>query len=213
MVRNDEGFCRRCGKMAQCVDHIIPIAEGGTDDRHNLQALCNQCHSKKTRREQMRYAEKNNPPEGMPSQKIGGGVPIVYLVCGPPGSGKTTYCLEHMREGDVVVDMDAIAQALMGNGGGWRSDAVLHIALAMKEQAIQSIPTSGVPCAWVIDMGARREDREGMAASLNAEIIILDVEASTCMERIKNDPPRKNMPRDWGPLVEKWWMDYDATRQ
>ena len=33
---------------ANQVDHIIPKAEGGTDDESNLQSLCALCHSEKT---------------------------------------------------------------------------------------------------------------------------------------------------------------------
>lgn len=43
--------CERCGDKAECVDHRIPKARGGTDTRDNLQALCNSCHSAKTNRE------------------------------------------------------------------------------------------------------------------------------------------------------------------
>ena len=46
--------CEGCAglRKAQEVDHIIPLSRGGTDDAHNLQALCVECHAKKTRREQ-----------------------------------------------------------------------------------------------------------------------------------------------------------------
>ncbi len=30
------------------VDHILPLAQGGTHDRSNLQGLCHSCHSSKT---------------------------------------------------------------------------------------------------------------------------------------------------------------------
>jgi len=42
--------CVVCGKPATDVDHIIPRREGGTDQWHNLQALCHECHSSKTAR-------------------------------------------------------------------------------------------------------------------------------------------------------------------
>ncbi len=47
---NSEPLCRMCrdiGKttLASCVDHIIPIRDGGTDARDNLQSLCATCHS------------------------------------------------------------------------------------------------------------------------------------------------------------------------
>lgn len=35
-------------EAATQVDHIVPRRAGGTDDDHNLQALCARCHSRKT---------------------------------------------------------------------------------------------------------------------------------------------------------------------
>lgn len=34
--------------MAEVVDHITPLTAGGTNDESNLQALCKQCHDRKT---------------------------------------------------------------------------------------------------------------------------------------------------------------------
>lgn len=49
----DNYTCRACGLITKSleVDHIINIAEGGTDDDSNLQALCIPCHKAKTARE------------------------------------------------------------------------------------------------------------------------------------------------------------------
>lgn len=44
----DEPLCQRCGGAANVVDHIIPKAQGGTDDEENLQSLCESCHNRKT---------------------------------------------------------------------------------------------------------------------------------------------------------------------
>jgi 5-methylcytosine-specific restriction endonuclease McrA len=35
-----------CTGMATTVDHVRPVAEGGTDDRVNLRAACPQCNSR-----------------------------------------------------------------------------------------------------------------------------------------------------------------------
>jgi 5-methylcytosine-specific restriction protein A len=45
--------CRRTGavRAADEVDHVIPLARGGTDDPSNLQAIARECHRMKTRRE------------------------------------------------------------------------------------------------------------------------------------------------------------------
>ena len=37
------------------------------------------------------------------------------VITGPPGSGKTTWVKENMKDGDIVLDLDAIKAALLGN--------------------------------------------------------------------------------------------------
>ncbi|MCL4822053.1 MAG: HNH endonuclease [Vicinamibacteria bacterium] len=51
-VLREEGSCRRCGSSGRpTVDHIVPKAEGGTDERSNLQRLCSGCQQSKAGRE------------------------------------------------------------------------------------------------------------------------------------------------------------------
>lgn len=41
--------CVQCeSKVRRQVDHIVPVAEGGSDELDNLQVLCFKCHKKKT---------------------------------------------------------------------------------------------------------------------------------------------------------------------
>ncbi|WP_221899405.1 HNH endonuclease [Xanthomonas sp. GW] len=40
------------------VDHILNVAEGGTDDDANLQAICTDCHGAKTQAEARRGAAR-----------------------------------------------------------------------------------------------------------------------------------------------------------
>lgn len=42
-------MCEHCGGVANQVDHIVPIEDGGLPfDMDNLQSLCQRCHSAKT---------------------------------------------------------------------------------------------------------------------------------------------------------------------
>lgn len=48
--------CQRQGivRLATQRDHIVPLAEGGTDDDDNVQGLCDACHEMKSKHESAR---------------------------------------------------------------------------------------------------------------------------------------------------------------
>ena len=53
ILARDAGLCQVCLRTglltpAQEVDHIKPRSKGGTHDERNLQAICRECHVKKT---------------------------------------------------------------------------------------------------------------------------------------------------------------------
>lgn len=59
VMQRDAGLCQPCIRLghtspAHAVDHVIPKAEGGTDDERNLQAICKPCHAAKTAEESKR---------------------------------------------------------------------------------------------------------------------------------------------------------------
>lgn len=56
ILLRDQYTCRACGHVTKDleVDHIINVAEGGSDDDSNLQALCVPCHQEKTATEAAR---------------------------------------------------------------------------------------------------------------------------------------------------------------
>ena len=68
----DHGLCQSCLAMGQLTpvgdkpysawcDHIVPKAEGGTDDDSNLQTLCRTCHTEKTNAEKARGVARSAP--------------------------------------------------------------------------------------------------------------------------------------------------------
>lgn len=70
-LARDRHTCRTCGDTATEVDHIINLAQGGTHDPVNLQALCTPCHRAKTETEALTarkaaWAARYHPRETHP---------------------------------------------------------------------------------------------------------------------------------------------------
>ncbi len=57
VASNQHWKCNRCKHTLDYtyeVDHIKPLYQGGTNDLHNLQALCRNCHGRKTAEDTLR---------------------------------------------------------------------------------------------------------------------------------------------------------------
>lgn len=59
VMKRDQYLCQLCkqkGRITEAteMDHIVNVAEGGTDDESNLQALCTPCHDAKSQAEARR---------------------------------------------------------------------------------------------------------------------------------------------------------------
>lgn len=52
VLARDKFTCRKCGVKGKDIilecDHVIPLADGGSNDLDNLQTLCVKCHDVKS---------------------------------------------------------------------------------------------------------------------------------------------------------------------
>lgn len=46
VLQRDGHRCQQCGGPATEVDHLIPVADGGSDVIANLQSVCSDCHDR-----------------------------------------------------------------------------------------------------------------------------------------------------------------------
>lgn len=62
----------------------------------------------------------------------------LYLVIGPPASGKTTWVSQQAKQGDIVIDYDAIAAALTPGDGHDQPQHVKSVTKAARQAAIDT---------------------------------------------------------------------------
>jgi 5-methylcytosine-specific restriction protein A len=220
-------LCAECLKTGrptpatQC-DHIKPKSLGGTDDLDNLQALCGPCHDAKTAQE--RDAEQAKlKAEGKPTigadgwanipKRWGYSIPRgvrpsgckVYIIAGPPASGKRTYVANNAGPRDKVIDLDEIKQRI--GGKPWDDDpGVVKRALHYRDMAIRGLADRVGGTAWLIISGKTKAERAEWLEALgpNAELITIDATADECIDRINADPRRKAVAAVTIKVAREW---------
>lgn len=121
-VVREQPMCAICRlRLTQIVDHIVPAGVVVTQAvaskkfpfdgvagffwRPNLQGLCRSCHAIKTLCDKGRMGTMLKELEPRAN---------TTLVCGLPGSGKTTFVHEALQPGDTYWDYDEVMQSLSG---------------------------------------------------------------------------------------------------
>lgn len=112
---------------------------------------------------------------------------MITVVTGPPCSGKTTYVRDHARPGDIVIDYDAIAQALGAPDGHDHDPRLSEITAAAWSAAVARLVT-GYPAstAWIID-SRPTTDRQFRYRRARAKIISLAAPADELHRRADAD--------------------------
>lgn len=120
----------------------------------------------------------------------------VTLVTGPPASGKTTYVQTHAQPGDLVVDLDAIAQALGSPDTHDHPEQLKPFIFEARDAVIERIGRdASVARAWLIAVNPTDRD-----LALATDVVTLDVDAETCKARAQE----AGRPARWLDLIDQW---------
>lgn len=199
------GICERCGRPGEEVHHKIYLTPENIHDpeivygEDNLELLCRDCHFDEHRKTnplsnnfKKRVRLTNNgmyfDDEGNPQSVRR------WLVCGAPGSGKTTYVMEHMICSDLVIDLDMIGQALSFQAKGRLPDNLIETVISVRNHLYQLIESDKIDARniWIIAMLPKQKEREMIAEKLKASIIAIEVDYQTCLERAMMDENRED---------------------
>ena len=159
---HDNPLCVECHKVgayeaATVVDHIVPF-RGNEElqwNRNNWQSLCKPHHDWKTLTEDV------------------GSEGFRAVVCGPAGSGKTTFVESIRKPGDCVFDLDKIAEVIFQMPNYSRPVAVANVLRELRSWLVGYIAKGRIPGSVYV-IAADRRDADKIAKQLDARVI--DVE-------------------------------------
>jgi hypothetical protein len=163
----------------------LPWSLGGRDTLANLRPACKRCNSRRQNR------------------VISGIGCTINVLIGPPGSGKSTYVAEHAGPDDVVIDLDAIARALMPvqpTRTHSYPQHVRHVAIGARKAAIDRatrLAFGGV--VWLIH-SVPSEATMGEYRALRYNVITIDPGREVVEQRVASE-----RPAFVGVAVAKWY--------
>jgi 5-methylcytosine-specific restriction protein A len=179
---------------ATVVDHIIPH-KGDYElfwDKDNWQPLCKKCHDKKTFTE----TRPNYIPLALYYPQIEKPISNVTLVCGSPGSGKTTYINNNKSDGDLVIDIE----------NKILTKANLKTQLIERNKLLRELSKIKYNHVWVSAAAPTKKVRSHWIRQLNPiETIVLLPSIETLKNQIMNDSNRKD--KDKFIMIAKNWHE------
>ncbi|MGJ9381795.1 hypothetical protein [Salipaludibacillus sp. CF4.18] len=178
--------------------HTVELTPENVHD-HNIslnpdkiEIVCFDCHNK----EHKRFGYK--------------GAKEVYLVYGPPMSGKTTFVKHQVERGDIVVDIDSLYSAVSMLPDYDKPDNLYNNVIGIHSQLLDNIKTRYGKWhnAWIIGGYADKYKRERLANDLGAELIYCEVDREECIRRLEHDEVRQYRKDEWKGYIDKWFESY-----
>ena len=154
-----------------------------------------------------RRAAERTLPLGMRPSRI----PLV-IVCGAPGSGKSTYVATHAGPRDLVIDLDVIRSRLAATSIHAEASRYTGRALEERNRLLAGLSTNRRhERAWFIFGGAKPAERRHWADMLGAERVhVMETPEAECIRRIKADPTRRGREEQMAQWVRAWFAAQPA---
>lgn len=185
-------ICQHCGKPIlnkyDCIGHHVkPLTEANVNDYavslnpDNVALVHHRCHNEIHKR-------------------FGSYTRHIYIVYGSPCSGKTTFVNDRALKDDLIIDIDRIYSAINNE----RSNRVYDNVMQVYRLLVDMVKTRNGRWvnAWIIRGFPLKAERERLAEALDAELVYIDTDKDTCLERAYN------RAEGYDKFVHDWWNKF-----
>lgn len=130
----------------------------------------------------------------------------IYLVYGPPSSGKTTYVNAHAGENDLIVDMDLIYKGISKNPLYHKPGGLLKNALGVRDYLLKQIELGigNWENAFIVGGYPNYKKRNKLAKKMNAEQVFINTPIEICLTRCKT--------KDYERYIYEWFNEFNRGK-
>lgn len=131
----------------------------------------------------------------------------VYIVYGPPLSGKHSFVRQQIKRGDLVIDIDALYQAVSGLPWYDKPNNIYRNVMAAHDALIDNVKTrfGKWSNAYIIGGYPEKYKREAIADSLGAEFVYCKATQDECIARLMADDARQCRQDEWKGYIQDWF--------
>lgn len=191
--------CERCSKV--CIDtsklvghHKIELTEQNVHDLDvvfnpiNIEIICSDCHNKEHRRFEGKAARK------------------IYIIYGPPLSGKRALVNQLSTYGDLILDLDSIYQCISGQEMYHNPNNLRFNVFSIRDKILDMIKTryGNWYDAYIIGGYPSKAERERLQKELSAELIYCEASRQECYERLVVN----GRGGQWCKYIDKWFDEF-----
>lgn len=140
--------------------------------------------------------------------KLAHGRRSVYIVYGSPMAGKTSYVNSVKAEGDLIIDMDSIWQCVSGADRYIKPQRLNAVVFGVRDYLLDCVKYRRGKWlnAYIIGGYPLISERERLAKDLSAELIFIDTDYDTCVNRLVECTDRDK--KVWEQYISEWWEKY-----
>lgn len=221
-------LCNRCNERpGKIVHHKIPITPNNINDPYitlsfnNLEYLCQDCHSEEhLRRGALKKDVEFDSDGNLIKRNIGNSNNIylpniikpinkeIYIVCGAPGSGKSTYVNANAKTDDLVIDLDKIIMQYTNKPLYSNTEKYINVAIEKRNEILNSINSYKSKRVWFIVSAPTSSERKHWKEQLGGTVILLNTSKEECYRRLENDNMRSNNVMKYKIATKNWFMNY-----
>lgn len=178
--------------------HVIELTEENVNDRMislnpaNIQIVSHKTHN----------AIHN---------KLGYSRRQVYLVYGAPCAGKTTYVDTVKQEGDLIIDLDAIWQAVSGCEPYVKPNKLKSVVFRLRDDLLGVVRYrfGKWDNAYIVGGYPLMSERERLVKEMGAREIFVEADEAECLRRAEADE-RKDAQK-YAEYIKRWFDYYGAS--
>ena len=135
----------------------------------------------------------------------------VWLVYGAPLSGKSTWVESVREDGDLIIDMDSIWQAVSGCDRYIKPDKLRSIVFGVRDKLLDDVRyrRGKWQRTYIIGGYPLISERDRLCRELGAREVFVDVSKDECLMRLDQlDESDLRDKKQWKKFIEDWFASY-----